>query len=803
MTLIKRSCFFVLRCILTAALVLCLSPDNLFGQADLLSSAFLRAKNTELAERVYLHTDREAYLAGEILWFKAYVMEPAGKLSDLSKVLYVEIVDAGEKPLLQARISLSGGSGNGSFYLPASVKTANYQIRAYTSLMKNRGADCYFAKDVLLVNSFQEEAPEMNKEKTRYDAEFFPEGGYLLENKPSRIGFRVSGPDKKGVNFDGFVLDSRGDTVARFSPQKFGMGSFSIIPSASAGYKAYVRPAGGSPFSVAFPLVHQQGYKLELKGLSEGKLNFRVQAAGSSSSSVVLLGHSRNKVHYSAMHQLDNGETGFSVDTALLDAGITCFTLFDERKRPVSERLYFRSGDGSRTKLALDINRKEFAPRERVSLSLSTFAEKDMPVAADLSLAVYYLPANLNIQPSDIRSYLLLTSELKGNVESPESYFSASSVEAAKLIDNLMLCSGWKSEDWQSILDAQNRAQERYLPEHEGHLVSARLSDSKTGRALPGTACFLSVPGKRVQFFTAQSDEHGLLRFNTRELYGLSELIFQPSPDSSKAYRIDLLNPFDDHYTKASGFLHKQFDTETIADMAKLNLNMQVMNAFVPGKLRELKPFVADSSAFFGKPVKSYLLDDYTRFATTEEVLREYIPEIWLRRRSGELQLAVVEARTRTLFNSEPLMMLDGVPFSRSSKILKYDPLKVKAIDIVTNRYFFGTASFDGIVNFRTYNGNLDGYELDPGDIVIDYEGLLEERRFYSPDYSDEARKSSPLPDFRNLLFWSGNISTDAMKGSTRLEFFTSDQKGQYVGSIQGVAADGTLLHEDFHLEVK
>ena len=56
---------------------------------------------------------------------------------------------------------------------------------------------------------------------------------------------------------------------------------------------------------------------------------------------------------------------------------------------------------------------------------------------------------------------------------------------------------------------------------------------------------------------------------------------------------------------------------------------------------------------------------------------------------------------------------------------------KIQKIEVVASRYFFGPVISDGIVSCTTYKGNLDGYTLNPHDLVVDYDGLQQQRIFY------------------------------------------------------------------------
>jgi len=105
------------------------------GQQNLndIQAAFHQYNNSSLTEKVFAHTDKGFYLAGEIVWFKLYVVNgDDNKPINLSKVAYVEIMDKDQKSVLQGKIALDSGTGNGSLYIPLSFNTGVYKLRAYT-----------------------------------------------------------------------------------------------------------------------------------------------------------------------------------------------------------------------------------------------------------------------------------------------------------------------------------------------------------------------------------------------------------------------------------------------------------------------------------------------------------------------------------------------------------------------------------------------------------------------------------------------------------------------------------------------
>ncbi len=148
------------------------------------------------------------------------------------------------------------------------------------------------------------------------------------------------------------------------------------------------------------------------------------------------------------------------------------------------------------------------------------------------------------------------------------------------------------------------------------------------------------------------------------------------------------------------------------------------------------------------------------------------------------------------------MVLLDGVFVPDLNKLIEYNPLKIRKLEVVSRTYYLGNLSFNGIANFSTYNGKTEGYEYDPSALVLDYEGLQQQRQFSAPLYENQKEIDNRLPDFRNLLFWQPTITTSGT-GNKSLSFYTSDIAGKYVIVLQGMTKDGQLGVKHLEFEVK
>ncbi|MDP3468723.1 MAG: carboxypeptidase regulatory-like domain-containing protein [Daejeonella sp.] len=106
------------------------------------------------SEKVYLHFDKPYYAVGDTIWFKAYVATGQDLPSDLSKVLYVDIISENDTLIRSMKLPVVNTSAYGSITLdPTIYKSSNYRIRAYTYWMLNFSDEYFFTKTITVGNA--------------------------------------------------------------------------------------------------------------------------------------------------------------------------------------------------------------------------------------------------------------------------------------------------------------------------------------------------------------------------------------------------------------------------------------------------------------------------------------------------------------------------------------------------------------------------------------------------------------------------------------------------------------------------
>ncbi len=78
---------------------------------------------------------------------------PAGRFS---KIVYLEMLNAGNNPVRQARIRVEGTSGSAVFRLSDTLSSGNYLLRAYTSWMENFPENHFSYTTITVINPLKD-----------------------------------------------------------------------------------------------------------------------------------------------------------------------------------------------------------------------------------------------------------------------------------------------------------------------------------------------------------------------------------------------------------------------------------------------------------------------------------------------------------------------------------------------------------------------------------------------------------------------------------------------------------------------
>lgn len=133
-------------------------------------------------EDIFVQSDRDEYVAGENIWVNTFLIDrQSGKLSSLSRIAYLEILNSENRSVVQKRIALTEGHGGGNLELPDTLSTGVYLIRAYTNYMKNFMPENCFMKEFIIYNALKGQSKHVSRYSVFRDFSYENPGNELLE----------------------------------------------------------------------------------------------------------------------------------------------------------------------------------------------------------------------------------------------------------------------------------------------------------------------------------------------------------------------------------------------------------------------------------------------------------------------------------------------------------------------------------------------------------------------------------------------------------------------------------------------
>ncbi len=650
------------------------------------------------------------------------------------------------------------------------------------------------------------------------DLQFMPEGGTLIHSLPTNIAFKAVNEFGKAADVKGVIKDEAGNVVTSFNSYHFGMGRFGFTPLNGHVYTAYVTSPANISKAYPLPVCKPYGVVMNVK-TDSNSVQVRLQATGDMEVLLKLTSH--NKDYYTQTLTITKA-TEVTIPIEKLPAGIAVISISNNGGTPLAERLAFLHRE-KRLQIKLSTDKPKYQPREKVEVQLQTMDGHGNPIPANLSVAVVndQLWTMADDKQDDIRSWLLMSCELKGKIEEPAFYFKEDEAKALNALDLVMLTHGYRYFEYIPYVRQNNQL--LYMPDESGS-VSGVLID-KDGKPVTGEVFLLDETwgGKAGRFTTI---EDGVFYF-TGLLNGTHYRLIAKSKKPNQEVAIRVLQSNTETYTAVNGLQARPGLREDIRQVAVANAKLALP------ELQRLAAVRKDAVNFGNEEIQDVVVMAYGSVkkksmtgavATVEadKILAAPGIEQALQGRIAGIQVTnangVPGSSPQILIRgiasnpgSTPLYVIDGVPVEPAA-INSLNVSNIQSVEVLKDASamaIYGARSANGVIlintirqpynHFRTLEFTPKNYYATQT-VVTGGASPQPIRRFYAPVYT--STETPQRNDFRETIYWNSIVETGE-DGKASFSFYNSDATTTFRVLAEGIDSKGQPGHNEYTYSVQ
>ena len=821
-------------------------------------------------EKVYLHFDNMGYFENETLWFKAYVTRTDnGHLSDLSKVLYVELLNPSGDIVKTCKYPVDSlGVSHGDIKLDSLLTSGYYEVRAYTRYMTNWGTNAVFSRvfpvfkkpakegdySDLTIRTMHFEARDPNN-RTSEDSlyqkaiddgiytrdllktisvKFYPEGGDLIAGKKCRVAMLAVDDNGHPHEGEGFVMNEKGDVLASVQTDTLGRGVFELVPDTGKltfQMRNLKKSTRRSVQYFTLPEAKRDGCTLSVDAVSEqmlATLQCTDKMCGNQLGYVLM--HNGNIYRCDTLTASPLME--IELDRQAMPEGVNQMTVFDSRGAIMAERLFFLcpkpdKGDSIRVTAIT----QRLKPCGKVEMELKTRPN------ANLSFSAIDAQTMTNGKQGNMKTWMLLSSEVRGYIHNVDYYFEADDKEHRQNADLLMLTQGWRRYDWR--LMSEKYTFRKAQPIEDQFYLYGKLNTYRKRNPVSNVHLYAILYNEKGQSLigNTRTDSVGNYAFKLPFIDGEWKMSIYTTRDGKKKEKLKT------YYVG----IDRQFSPEAryLTPEEREILHPLKPNAFVKKPFEELN----EEDEFIPITEKEHVLQNVTVKAKKRYFVNDdwrYKNEAWGRQYAtlhydidkeldkildrGEPEPTIFEflCKNNMMFNNPECVDLPKVMIPKGPGVglgsghMAYGGRPI--VWMVDNgdrgeTFYDGTSGYSNtgtaffVPFFPMFMSDIKSLYIVPSSpsrietIIYIYthirystesnkglrrtyfQGFNQASTFRTEDYS----VIPPMADFRRTIWWQPDITTDD-EGKAKVEFFNNSTCEEMYISVEGMTQDGKVL---------
>ncbi|HEY6063274.1 MAG TPA: hypothetical protein VIV35_06670, partial [Chitinophagaceae bacterium] len=755
-------------------------------------------------EKIYLHFDRENYIAEETAWFKAYLYSDFFP-DTISTTLYVELLNDSSVIVSRKILPVFLGNTNGQFELPDSLKTGYYFIRAYSPTIFNRDSGFISRQNIFVFGRKKSNGAVAVQKPKAVRLEFFPEGGNFITGLTNTVAFKATNENGLPVPVTGNIRNDQEEVLAAFSTYHDGMGMFDLVPLSNEKYYAVLND---DTTAHKYYLPGQTDKGIVFKVISTGRKKYfeLLQPVNDPSyKAAYMIGQMQHHIVFRQDFPSGRENITGTIDVSRLNSGILQVTVFNKDNIPLSERLTFVNNGEYIQQAELVPDTINFSGRAKNIFHISL---KDT-VTGFFSVAVTDPGYDTySARQQNIISTFLLTSDLKGYIHNPAFYFSDDNDSVQNSLDLVMMINGWRRFRWSSLVYNNLPATIYKDPGYitiEGYL---NLKGTKKPFAGKPFVVFVYCPDSSRIIRMSSTDIHGYFRIDSLLFFDRCRLLFK----DIRGKKSDLLeiklsgdslarifqlpgsgkqNSYGNIFRGESQGKKMGYDYDAILKAEGLILAGVTVKAKKKNQLQELEEKYA-SGLFSGFSERTIDLVNTIEVITQEnifEYLSYRVPGLDIVRdgidytiyyRQGVGTASSMGLIPMTLYLDEietDASFISSVPANQVAMVKVYSSF----VGAVGN-------GAGGVLAIYTKKG-ADLYDAASMTDIVRYQGYSVIKEFYAPDYRVDTA-AIKKPDNRITLLWAPQVVVSGNNENISVTFYNNDRTKQFKIVVEGMTSD-------------
>lgn len=757
-------------------------------------------------EKVYLHFDRDNYIAGETAWFKAYLYSDY-QPDTITTSLYTELINEAGTVISRAIVPVMLGTTNGHFELSDSLKTGSYLFRAYSPTMLNQDADFTSKRNIIIYGKKSNPSVQPKEKLTRL--EFFPEGGNLITGFLNMVAFKATNENGLPAAVKGTIQNEKNEIVTSFNSLHDGMGMFELTPAPNEKYFAVLE---ADAFKQKYPLPEQTNKGIALMVIPHPQGNFfelKQRKDDPAFQVAYMIGQMQHHIVFKQEFKTFKEEIQGIINTQHLHSGVLQVTFFNKDDQPLAERLCF-------------VNNKEYLLRGEIMADTINFSPKgknrislQLKDTVQGSFSVSIIDPEYSLLPEreeNIFSNLLLTADLRGYINNPAYYFSSDNDSVKTALDLVMMTNGWRRFKWTELSQKVNQPG-KYK---DGSFITlsgkVTLRDTKKPFTEKPLLMMLMAADSSRSMQMATTDKLGNFRLDSMLLFGKSRILFSDirgkksqfidvsmAPDSlSRTFFLPpILPPFKgvdffagttqqkmnidyDAIQKAAGLMLEEVVLKAKKKKSLLQeLDERYTNGQFSGDANKVIDLVSSDDAMAYNNIFDYL---QTRVNGLQIEVNGFDYEVYYRQ----------QASMSSLGNFPMVLYLDEI--ETDAAFISTIPANQVAMVKLYSSFAAATGNAPGgVLSIYTKKGSDMSDVMQHAADMVRYNGYSVIKEFYAPDYAVD-KSAKEQADNRITLGWRPNILINNLNPRIPVTFYNSDRTKRFKIVVEGMTLDGKML---------